>query len=124
MIEFAVGAMGKTMLTLEDFAAMALSFPESTQGCHFNTTDFRVNGKIFATLRPEKQRGVLMLTRGDQALMRETSADMFEPVPGSWGEKGATFVIIGNADPEVVRHAMAMAWKKAAPKSVSVRHVL
>ncbi|PSH68433.1 hypothetical protein CU102_14205 [Phyllobacterium brassicacearum] len=111
-------------MSLESFAEMALSFPESIQGSHFGTTDFRVNGKIFATLRPGKQRGVLSLSRGDQALLRETSAGMFEPVPGSWGEKGWTFVILDNADPDAVRHAMAMAWKKAAPKSVSARHVL
>ena len=49
---------------------------------------------------------------------------MFEPVPGSWGEKGWTFVVLHSADPDAVRHAMAMAWKKAAPKSVSARHVL
>lgn len=112
------------MMTLENFADMALSFPESAQGSHFDTTDFRVNGKIFATLRPDKERGVLMLARADQAMMRENSADMFEPVPGYWGEKGATFVILASADPDVVRHAMAMAWRKAAPKSVSARHQL
>jgi len=112
------------MMTLEDFAEMALSFPESVQGSHFDTTDFRVNGKIYATLRPDKQRGVLMLAPGDQAMMRETSEPMFEPLPGYWGEKGATFVILASADPEVVRHAMAMAWRKAAPKSVSARHQL
>lgn len=112
------------MMTLEEFAEMALSFPESIQGSHFSTTDFRVSGKIFATLRPDKERGVLALSRGDQALLRETSGDMFEPVPGSWGEKGWTFVMLHAADPDAVRHAMAMAWKKAAPKSVSTRHVL
>jgi hypothetical protein len=112
------------MLTLEAFADLARSFPESKQGSHFGTTDFRVNDKIFATLRPEKQRGVLMLTRGDQAMVRETSAEMFEPVPGGWGEKGATFVILATAELEMVRHAMAMAWRKAAPKSVSARHQL
>lgn len=103
---------------------MALSFPETIQASHFNATDFRVNGKIFATLRPEKLRGVLLLTREDQALLHETSGEMFEPVPGSWGEKGSTFVILDSADANVVRHAMAMAWKKAAPKSVSARHIL
>jgi len=112
------------MMTLEEFTEMALSFPESIQGSHFGTTDFRVNGKIFATLRPYKERGVLSLSRGDQALILETSKDMFEPVNGSWGEKGWTFVILHNADPDAVRHAMAIAWKKAAPKSVSARHVL
>ncbi|MBZ9656291.1 MmcQ/YjbR family DNA-binding protein [Phyllobacterium lublinensis] len=111
-------------MKLETFAEMALSFPETIQASHLGTTDFRVNGKIFATLRPEKHRGVLSLTREDQALLRETSADMFEPVPGSWGEKGWTLVILQNADPEAVRHAMAMAWKKAAPKSLSARHML
>ena len=103
---------------------MALSFPETVQASHFNTTDFRVSGKIFATLRPEKLRGVLLLTREDQALLRETSGEMFEPVPGSWGEKGSTYVVLNSADPDAVRHAMVMAWKRVAPKSVSARHIL
>ena len=111
-------------MSLEEFAEMALSFPETIQASHFNTTDFRVNGKIFATLRPEKLRGVLLLTREDQSLLRETSGDMFEPVPGSWGEKGSTYVVLDSANPYAVRHAMAIAWKKAAPKSVSARHIL
>ncbi|RCW87524.1 MmcQ/YjbR family DNA-binding protein [Phyllobacterium bourgognense] len=111
-------------MSLEEFAEMALSFPETIQASHFNTTDFRVNGKIFATLRPEKLRGVLLLTREDQSLFRETSKDMFEPVPGRWGENGSTYVVLDRADPEAVRHAMAIAWKRAAPKSVSARHVL
>jgi len=103
---------------------MALSFPETVQASHFNTTDFRVSGKIFATLRPEKLRGVLLLTREDQALLRETSGEMFELVPGSWGEKGSTYVVLNSADPDAVRHAMVMAWKRVAPKSVSARHIL
>jgi hypothetical protein len=112
------------MMTLKEFAEMALSFPESTQGSHFDTVDFRVKGKIFATLRPEKQRGVLILTCEDQAMLLETSGAAFEPVPGGWGEKGSTFVILERADPDIVHHAMAIAWKKAAPKTVSTRHML
>jgi hypothetical protein len=111
-------------MSLEEFAEMALSFPETIQASHFNTTDFRVNGKIFATLRPEKLRGVLLLTREDQSLLCETSRDMFEPVPGRWGEKGSTYVVLDSADPGAVRHAMAIAWKRAGPKSVSARHIL
>ncbi len=79
---------------------------------------------MFATLRPEKLRGVLLLTREDQSLLCETSRNMFEPVPGSWGEKGSTYVVLDSADPDAVRHAMAIAWKRAAPKSVSARHIL
>lgn len=111
-------------MSLEEFAEMALSFPETIQASHFNTTDFRVNGKIFATLRPEKLRGVLLLTREDQSLLCETSRDMFEPVPGRWGEKGSTYVVLDSADPDAVRNAIAIAWKRAAPKSVSARHIL
>ncbi|WP_091950510.1 hypothetical protein [Phyllobacterium sp. YR620] len=54
-----------------------------------------------------------MLTRDDQAMMRETSADMFEPVPGGWGEKGATFVILAMAEPDVVRHGDGVAEGRA-----------
>lgn len=111
-------------MTADEFRALALSFPESREGSHFDTADFRVSGKIFATLRPLDQRAVLKLTPDQQQLFAETSSAMFRPVKGSWGEKGWTEVLLADADAETVRHVMAIAWKSVAPKTVVKRHGL
>lgn len=111
-------------MTADEFRSLALSFPESTEGSHFETADFRVTGKIFATLRVSDSRAVLKLTPDQQRLFLETSPAMLQPVKGSWGEKGWTQVRLDQADLETVRHAMATAWKSVAPKMVVKRHGL
>ncbi|MGH6762977.1 MAG: MmcQ/YjbR family DNA-binding protein [Phyllobacterium sp.] len=108
----------------EQFTSLALSFPETAQGSHMGTTDFRVAGKIFATLRPEKGIGVVALDHDQQAMFCDTSPNMFKPVPGAWGARGWTQVRLETAKADTVRHAMALAWKKTAPKTLSTRHSL
>lgn len=111
-------------MTAEEFRALALGFPESAEGSHFETADFRVAGKILATLRASDGRAVVKLTPDQQRPFLETSPAMLEPVKGSWGEKGWTPVLLAKADLETVRHVMAVAWKSVAPKTVVRRHGL
>lgn len=111
-------------MTPEEFRSLALSFPESIEGSHFDTTDFRVAGKIFATLRPSDGRAVVKLTPDQQRLLLETSSAMLQPVKGSWGEKGWSQVLLDRADADAVRHIMAIAWRSVAPKTVVRRHGL
>jgi hypothetical protein len=111
-------------MTVEEFRDLALSFPESVESSHFETADFRVGGKVFATLRAMDSRAVLKLTPDEQRLLLETSAGMLQPVKGSWGEKGWTQVSLGQADSETVGHVMAIAWRRVAPKAVVRRHRL
>ena len=111
-------------MKVEEFRSLALSFPETAQGSHMGTTDFRVAGKIFATLHPEKDIGVVALAADQQAMFCETSPDMFRPVPGAWGVRGWTEVQLQKVKADTLRHAMALAWKKAAPKTLSARHLL
>ncbi|PLP60339.1 hypothetical protein CYK37_04125 [Mesorhizobium loti] len=106
------------MLTQERFCQIALGFPEAAQGSHFDATDFRVRNKIFATLQPRNGQAVVKLSPDQQRLLMETAAGLFEPVPGSWGQKGWTRVVLEQADEETVRHAMTMSWRSVAPKSL------
>lgn len=77
-------------MTPADFRKLALSLPDTAEGSHFNVADFRVGGKIFATLAYEKQgSGVLQLTPQQQAGMVEDAPEMFSPVPNAWGRKGS-----------------------------------
>ena len=105
----------------DEFRAMALTFPEAGESSHFDTADFRVRNKIFATLREADGRAVLKLSPDEQQLVMATSSGIFEPIKGSWGMKGWTRVVLDRADPETVRHAMGMAWRSVAPKRLASR---
>ena len=102
----------------QKFRALALSFPEAVEASHFDTADFRVRNKIFATLREDDGRAVLKLSPDEQQLVMATSPGLFEPIVGSWGLKGWTRVVLDQADAETVRHAMGMAWRSVAPKKL------
>jgi len=108
-------------MTADEFRALAAGFPEVVAGSHFDTEDFRVGGRIFATLRNADGRAVLKLSRDEQQLLMATQPGRFEPVAGAWGQKGWTRVVIEAADPAAVRHAMAMAYRSVAPKRLRDR---
>ena len=102
----------------DEFRALALRFPEAVESSHFDTADFRVRNKIFATLREVDGRAVLKLSPDEQQLVMATSPGMFEAIKNSWGLKGWTRVVLDHADAETVRHAMTMAWRSVAPKKL------
>ena len=105
------------MMEQDEFRALALTFPEAVEQSHFDTADFRVRNKIFATLRAADGRAVLKLSPDEQQLVMATSPVMFAPVNGSWGLKGWTRVALDHADPDTVHHAMGMAWRSVARRS-------
>lgn len=111
-------------MTPQEYCEIALSMPEAEQSSHFDVTDFRVRNKIFATLRRADARAVLKLTREDQDLLIVTSPACFAPVKGSWGRKGWTIINLEQTDADLVRHAVAIAWRTVAPVTVVKRHAL
>ena len=99
------------------FRKIALRMPEAVEASHFGNPDFRVGGKIFATLALEKQGyGVLLLTPEQQAGMVEDAPNVFSPVSGGWGRKGATRVRLATVTAEVLEGALRLAWRRKAPK--------
>ena len=91
--------------------------PEAVEGSHFHVPDFRVGGKIFATLAYQREGfGVLMLTPEQQAGMVEDAPDLFSPVPGGWGRGGATRVRLAKITPDILAGALRTAWRNRAPK--------
>jgi hypothetical protein len=105
-------------MTTEEYRRIALALPEATESAHMNHPDFRVRGKIFATLWPKERRGVVKLTPEQQELVTETKPEVFAPVPGGWGRRGATMVHLELADEATVGNALLMAWRNIAPKSL------
>ena len=105
-----------------DFRQLALSLPEATEAAHMNHPDFRVGGKIFATLPdPEQWVAVLMLSPEQQKQLIDEEPEVFAPVKGGWGERGATEVQLEIATRETVAAALTLAWRKRAPKSLATR---
>jgi hypothetical protein len=105
------------LMTPKTFRRIALSLPEATEGSHFSNADFRIAGKIFATLALEHQGfGVLLLTPDQQASMIEDAPEIFSPVPGGWGEKGATRVTLKKVPADILEAALRVAWRRKAPK--------
>jgi hypothetical protein len=88
------------------------------EGSHMGAADFRVGGRIFATLAAEKQGfGNLMLDPERQAAFVEEESDVFLPVPGGWGRMGATHVRLSAANEDLLAGALRAAWKLRMEKN-------
>lgn len=99
------------------FRQLALALPEATEGSHFGNADFRVGGKIFATLALEEEGyGVLLLTPEQQAGMVEDLPEVFSPVPGGWGRQGSTRVLLSRIPADILEDALRTAWRRRAPR--------
>lgn len=105
-------------MTIDDFRRIALSLEGAEESSHMGSPDFRVGGRIFATLAAQKQGyGNLMLTPEQQADFVGELPDVFLPVPGGWGRNGATHVRLANANKDVVTGALRAAWKVRVEKN-------
>ncbi len=101
-------------MTADTFRKMALALPASLESSHMNHPDFRVSGKIFATLGPNEEWGMVKLTPGQQASCIQVEPNMFTPANGAWGRGGATIVQLREARMSVVKPLMMMAWRNTA----------
>jgi hypothetical protein len=107
-------------VTAMEFRELALGFPEAVESSHVSHPDFRIRGKVFATLGyPDDKHGVLMLTPDAQndAIGRNPKA--FSPASGAWGRRGNTVVLLTAIRAIAIREWMEIAWGKVAPNKVS-----
>lgn len=105
-------------MNAEDFRLMALSLEGAQQGSHMGQADFRVGGRIFATLASEKQGyGNLMLTPEQQAAFVEELPEVFVPIAGGWGRNGATHIRLAAASEDVLAGALRTAWQLRVEKN-------
>jgi hypothetical protein len=99
------------------FRKVALGLPEVVEGAHQGHADFRVGKRIFATLGyPDEAWGMVKLTVEQQTMLVEAEPEIFRPVPGGWGKRGATNVRLAKADTTTLQSALDMAWRNNAPK--------
>ena len=101
-----------------DFRRIALSLPGAEESSHMGQPDFRVDGRIFATLASAKQGfGNLMLTLEQQTAFVEEMPEVFLPIPGGWGRMGMTHIRLGEASEDVLYGALHTAWKLRVEKN-------
>jgi hypothetical protein len=104
-------------MTPKDFRRLALSFPESEERSHMEHPDFRVAGKIFATLGyPEKGWAMVKITPVEQEMLVKAKPTVFNPCNGAWGRRGCTNVRLKSARKPTLRRALEAAWRLAAPE--------
>ena len=107
-------------MTAEEFRKMALSLPEASEAAHMGHPDFRVGGKIFATLSPPGQGWAMVkLTPEQQESFVQAEPKVFEPFNGAWGRDGATKVNLRAAKKGSLRTALVFAWRNRAPKRLA-----
>ena len=106
-------------MTIDDFRNIALSLSDALESAHMGHPDFRVRGKIFATIWPDEGWGMVKLTLEQQAIFMQDEPEGFVPVKGGWGRKGTTNVLLGSANTATVRTALVTAWRNIAPKNVA-----
>jgi hypothetical protein len=82
----------KRSMTVDDFRRIALSFEGAEESSHMGNPDFRVGGRIFATLASAGQGyGNPQLTIEQQTAFVEELPEVFLPVHGGWGRMGMTY---------------------------------
>ena len=106
----------------DDFRRIALSLEGAEEGSHMGNPDFRVGGRIFATLASEKQGyGNLMLTPELQAEFVGELPEVFLPIHGGWGRMGATHIRLAEASADVLAGALRAAWKLRVEKNTGAK---
>lgn len=109
-------------MTIDGFRRLALSMPEASESAHMGHPDFRVRGKIFATLcYPDEDWGMVKLTPEQQEAFVSAEPAVFVPVKGGWGRRGATNVRLRSAKTRSLRVALAAAWRNTAPRALVER---
>jgi hypothetical protein len=105
-------------MSSQRFRQAALKLAGVTEGAHQGHADFRVNGRIFATLGyPDEEWGMVKLTAEQQTMLVEAEPEIFRPVPGGWGKSGSTNVKLAAADQVTLKSALTMAWSNIASKA-------
>lgn len=105
-------------MTAAEFRTLALEFPDAVEAAHMGHPDFRVRGKIFASLGPDETWAMVNLTAEQQPLFIRPEPEVFRPASGAWGQRGATIVQLDAAEEVTVRQALQAAWRNTAPKKL------
>ncbi|MCA9518798.1 MAG: MmcQ/YjbR family DNA-binding protein [Myxococcales bacterium] len=107
------------MITLDDYRRIALSLPETEERSHFEQPDFRVKGKIFATMHKDGLTGALKIEPLAQAALVAAHPDALTPASGAWGRSGWTTVTFAAIDADLAERLVRDSWRLVAPKKLA-----
>ena len=99
-------------MTSAGFRRIALALDGVIESAHMGHPDFRVNGRIFATLKADHQYGMVVLTPEQQAVLVQSHPAAFAPESGAWGRSGCTRVALKAVNEEVLGEALTLAWQR------------
>jgi YjbR len=103
---------------VNDFRELALGFDDAEESSHMDVADFRVGGRVFATLAHEHLGlGNLMLSPELQQALIAEAPDVFSPVAGGWGRMGITHIHLAKATPDQLFNGLHLAWKLRVQKN-------
>jgi hypothetical protein len=106
------------IVTPDEFRRLALDIEGAVESAHMRHPDFRVGGKIFATLgHPDDEHGMVKLTVQQQRLFVKQAPKVFKPCNGAWGRKGCTNVVLQAADENLVAAALDAAAENVVTKA-------
>lgn len=109
-------------MTADEFRALALAIPDAVESAHMNHPDFRLNGRIFATLGyPDEDWGMVGLTPEQQNELITVAGGAFTPAKGAWGRNGSTLVRLRAAKVKAVERALQQAADHARLKDTRKR---
>jgi len=100
-------------MTVHAFRRLVLALKDAEEGAHMGHPDFRVGGRVFASLHGTPLRGMARLPLEEQARLIDAYPDVFEPEAGAWGRAGYTRVWIERATEEEAGEALTLAWRFA-----------
>jgi hypothetical protein len=95
----------------QEFRRIALGLTDAIEGSHMGHPDFRVNGRIFATLHPDNKFGMVKLPPDQQQRFVDENPDAFASESGAWGRQGCTRVRLDTVDEDTLGEAMTIAWQ-------------
>jgi hypothetical protein len=103
----------------DEFRRIALSMEGAIEDAHMGHPDFRANGRIFATLYPDGQSGMVKLTPDQQQEFKHADSAAFAPASGAWGRQGCTTVRLDSIDEDTLGQAMTLAWQNTVKNRVA-----
>ena len=109
-------------MTQHDFRRIALALTDAIEGSHMGHPDFRVNGKIFASLHPDLKAAMVKLTPDQQKTFVTEHPKSFSPEAGAWGRAGCTRVNLAIADKDSLGQALTLAWQNIAQLKPTAKH--
>ena len=100
-------------MTEDDFRDVLLALEGVEEGAHMGHPDFRLQGRIFASLMADGVRANVKLAPEEQAAFVDESPRTFTPAAGAWGRQGWTTIQLPAAKESAVRGACLLAWQAA-----------